>query len=210
MNGVTWTFAPKSSKVNGGDPVGADGARRFTAPLLNNVDDELQDALALQWTAAEPSRQMKAIIELNKAQNVDEFFDALQYWDTAGQNIVYGSDGRQHCVSGDRSLSDFGLNWDGILPVPSWTGEYEWDGFIPYAEMPRLLNPEEGYIVTANNAIHDDQYPYTMALYWADGDRAQRIVDMVEDALAAHFRPKRTTPCTTTTTNCSPTATCRS
>ncbi|MCO5193419.1 MAG: penicillin acylase family protein [Anaerolineae bacterium] len=171
-------------KVNGGDPVELTVRETIHGPLLNNVDDELQDALALQWTAAEPSRQMKAIIELNKAQNVDEFFDALQYWDTAGQNIVYGD------VEGNIAYQATGRypirpNWDGILPVPGWTGEYEWDGFIPYAEMPRLLNPEEGYIVTANNAIHDDQYPYTMALYWADGDRAQRIVDMVEDALAA-------------------------
>lgn len=169
--------------VNGGDPVELTVRETIHGPLLNNVDDELQDALALQWTAAEPSRQMKAIIELNKAQNVDQFFDALQYWDTAGQNIVYGD------VEGNIAYQATGRypirpNWDGILPVPGWTGEYEWDGFIPYDEMPRLLNPEEGYIVTANNAIHDDDYPYLMALYWADGDRAQRIVDMLEDALA--------------------------
>jgi penicillin amidase len=151
--------------------------------LLNNVDEELEQAVALQWTAATPSRQMRAILDLNRAQNYEQFRDALQYWDTAGQNLVYGD------VDGNIAYQSTGRypirpNWDGTMPVPGWTGEYEWDGFIPYEEMPYLFNPDAGYIVTANNAVHDADYPYLMSPYWSDGDRAQRILDMLEDALA--------------------------
>lgn len=170
-------------EVNGGDSVELTVRETIHGPLLNNVDDELEQAFAMQWTAMTPTRQMRAVLQLNRAQNYAEFFDALQYWDTAGQNFVYAD------VDGNIAYQATGRypirpNWDGTLPVPGWTGEYEWDGFVPFEEMPRLFNPDEGYIITANNAIIDADYPYLLSVYWADGDRAQRIVDMLEDALA--------------------------
>ena len=39
------------------------------------------------------------------------------------------------------------------LPKPGWTGEYEWDGWVPYDEQPELTDPDAGYVVTANNRI---------------------------------------------------------
>ncbi|MCA9974646.1 MAG: penicillin acylase family protein, partial [Anaerolineales bacterium] len=71
-------------------------------------------------------------------------------------------------------------NGDGLVPVPGWTGEYEWEGWIPYEELPALFNPEQGYIVTANHAVVDEDYPYFINTYWADGDRGERIVEMIE------------------------------
>ena len=64
------------------------------------------------------------------------------------------------------------------LPKPGWTGEYEWDGTIPYEELPRLVNPPEGYIVTANNRIVGDDYPYHITSEWMAGYRAQRIEEL--------------------------------
>src|SRR5690606_519180 len=46
------------------------------------------------------------------------------------------------------------------------------------------LNPEQGYIVTANHAIVDEQYPHYITRDWDNGDRGQRIVDMIEAILA--------------------------
>src|SRR5690606_33212355 len=64
-----------------------------------------------------------------------------------------------------------------------WTGEYEWEGFIPFEELPALFNPPDGFIVTANNSVVDEDYPYFIARDWADGDRALRIVQMLEEAI---------------------------
>jgi penicillin amidase len=69
---------------------------------------------------------------------------------------------------------------DGLLPVPGWTGEYEWQGYIPFEELPYAFNPAQGYIVTANNAVVGPEYPYTISRLWDPGFRAQRIVDMIE------------------------------
>ena len=61
------------------------------------------------------------------------------------------------------------------LPVPGWTGEYAWRGMIPFEDMPRLRNPEAGFMVTANNRIVDETYPRYLALHYEPGFRARRI-----------------------------------
>ena len=71
---------------------------------------------------------------------------------------------------------------DGRIPVPGWTNQYEWTGFIPFEDLPNRYNPPEGYIVTANNAVVDNSYPYFLAREWSYGTRAQRIIDMIEEA----------------------------
>ena len=69
---------------------------------------------------------------------------------------------------------------DGTVPVPGWTGEYEWTGFIPYEELPFVYNPEVGYVATANNQVVPDSYPYLISKDWAAPYRAQRIVELIE------------------------------
>ncbi|HNE05702.1 MAG TPA: penicillin acylase family protein, partial [Anaerolineales bacterium] len=97
------------------------------------------------------------------------------------QNLLYadveGNIGYQ--MPGDIPIRK---NGDGTLPVPGWTDEYEWEGFIPFEELPYALNPEEGYIVTANNQVNPWDYPYMITKDWDYGYRAQRIVDMIKNA----------------------------
>jgi len=68
--------------------------------------------------------------------------------------------------------------------VPGWTDEYEWTGYIPFAELPYSFNPPSGYIVTANNQVPPDTYPYLIGTDWDYGYRAQKIVEMIENAPA--------------------------
>jgi penicillin amidase len=69
---------------------------------------------------------------------------------------------------------------DGRLPVPGWTGEYEWEGFIPFDELPTLYNPPQGYIVTANNRVADPSYPHFLAHDYISANRALRIRELIE------------------------------
>jgi len=68
---------------------------------------------------------------------------------------------------------------DGSIPVPGWTGEYEWTGFIPFEEMPHVVNPPQGVIVTANNRVADKDYPYFLGKDYIAGDRAERIHELL-------------------------------
>ena len=80
------------------------------------------------------------------------------------------------------------------LPVPGWTGDHEWEGMIPFEDLARIRNPEDGLIVTANNRIVGEDYPYYISLSYAPDHRARRILDRlsglqnatVEDMAAIH------------------------
>ena len=65
------------------------------------------------------------------------------------------------------------------LPKPGWTGEFEWDGTIPYDELPRTVNPPQGFLVTANNRIVGDDYPHHITSEWMTGYRARRIEELL-------------------------------
>ena len=177
------TVIKEEIKVNGGETIMLEVRETIHGPLLNTIDEELEEVLSMRWTAAEPTRLFASVIQLNQAENYEQFHKALALWDTSGQNIVYAD------VEGNiayQSTARFPIRngWTGDRPVPGWTGEFEWDGFVPYEEMPRLLNPARGFIVTANNAIVDDGFPYSMRNSAPSGERAERIENLLEDAIA--------------------------
>ncbi|MGH2926205.1 MAG: penicillin acylase family protein, partial [Solirubrobacterales bacterium] len=66
------------------------------------------------------------------------------------------------------------------LPKPGWTADYEWDGWIPYEEMPELVDPERGFVVTANNRITPRDHPHHITSDYLDGYRARRIEELIE------------------------------
>lgn len=139
-------------------------------------------ALALKWTALEPSCVFCSIWKINLAQNWQEFREASREFAVPAQNLLYadvdGNIGYQ--MPGKIPIRVAGH--DGMLPVPGWNAEYEWQGFIPFEELPYTLNPSRGYIVTANNAVVGQDYPYLITNQWSLGFRASRIVSLLENA----------------------------
>ena len=155
-------------------------------PIINDVAGGTEEdwtfgwqPLALSWTALQPGTLVRSILLLNRASNWEEFREALGYWDVPSQNFVYAD------VEGNIGYQAPGripirAKGNGSTPVPGWTGEYEWVGYIPFDELPRAFNPPEGYIVTANNAVVKPDYPYFLSMDWAPGFRARRIVELIE------------------------------
>ncbi len=170
-------------KVNGGEDIVLPVRLTRHGPIISDIRDDTKDVLAMRWAAQEPSRVLQSAILLNQAQNYDEFREALRYWDIPSQNFVY-ADVEGNIAYQMPGLTPIRKNGSGMVPVPGWNGEYEWEGWIPYEELPALFNPEQGYIVTANHAIVDEAYPNFITRDWADGDRGQRIVDLLEEAIA--------------------------
>ncbi|PWH17835.1 MAG: penicillin acylase family protein [Anaerolineae bacterium] len=152
-------------------------------------------AIALRWTALEPNPVFEAIWGFNKAQNWEEFRQAARKFTVPAQNLLYadveGNIGYQ--MPGNIPLRNKG---DGRLPVPGWTDEYAWTGYIPFEQLPWAFNPASGYIVTANNQVPPDDYPYLISTDWDYGYRAARIVEMIENAPgkidAAYFQTMQT------------------
>ncbi len=174
-------------EVEGRDePVVVDVRITRHGPIINDVAGGTEEEwafgwqpLALSWTALEPGTLIRSILLLDQASNWEEFRHAVSYWDAPSQNFVYadveGNIGYQ--APGRIPIRAAG---DGRIPVPGWTGEYDWVDTIPYEDLPRSFNPDEGYVVTANNAVVGPEYAYLLTHDWAEGYRAQRIVDLIE------------------------------
>jgi penicillin G amidase len=136
------------------------------------------EALALRWTALEPSRIFDSILALNRATDWLSFRAALADWTVPAQNFVY-ADVEGHIgytLGGDIPIR---AQDDGRLPVPGWTGEYEWTGIVPHAELPHVFDPPEGFIATANNRIAGDSYSYPLPGEWLNGYRVMRIRELL-------------------------------
>ena len=148
-------------------------------PIISPSIPGEERALALCTVVAEPSQHAQAILLLNGAGNWEEFREALRQWPAPAQNFVYadieGNIGYQ--MAGLVPLRAKGL---GLVPSPGWTGEYDWKGFVPFDELPSVLNPPTHYVATANNKIVDDDYPYFLGAEYLDGYRVQRIVELLE------------------------------
>ena len=140
-----------------------------------------QYVIALRWTALEPSTPFRSIWGFNRAGNWVEFRQAARNFHVPAQNLLYAdvAGNIAYQMPGDIPIR---ANGDGTLPVPGWTDEFEWTGFIPFGELPYSVNPGEGYIATANNHVPPFDYPHMITYDWDYGFRAQRIVDLIETA----------------------------
>lgn len=155
-----------------------------------------ENPLAMRWAALDPSHTLTALFTMNAAQNWEEFRAGVALFDAPSQNLVYAD------VDGNIGYQTPGLipvrpaANDGLWPVDGSTDEYEWLGYIPYDDLPRVLNPERGYIQTANQAVVPLEYYETLnarlsetygqpvnaviGTDWAQGYRGQRIAELLE------------------------------
>lgn len=121
-----------------------------------------------------------AIYGMNSAQTVAQFLTAASNFQAPMQNIAYAHvDGRFGFVSAGRLPVRPG--GPGDQPRPGWTGEYDWAGFVPFAELPRSHNPRTGFVVNANNRVAPRDYPHVIANDWPEGFRAARILDLLAE-----------------------------
>ena len=168
------------------EPVVVDARITRHGPIINDViggpEEEWNfgwEPLAFSWTALQPGTLVHSILMLDQASDWDEFRTAVSYWDVPSQNFCYAD------VEGNIGYQSPGripirAAGDGSMPVPGWSGEYEWEGYIPFDELPRAFNPAEGYVVTANHAVVGADYDYFLTNDWAPGYRARRIVELIE------------------------------
>lgn len=135
-------------------------------------------AYALKWTATEPGGFEFSIPYLGHAKNWDEFRNVLRDVPGPAQNIVYADvDGNiGYIVAAWVPLRRKG---DGSVPVPGDTGEYEWTGYIPFDELPQVLNPPGGMIATANARVVGPGYKHYLTDRWAGAHRTHRIYELL-------------------------------
>ena len=152
--------------------------------IAEDTEEPAAAALSLRWTALDPGTATEAVFRLNLAEDFAEFRKAASLFDVPAQNLIYADTEGNIGYQTPGRLPIRAEGQEGYLPTPGWSSEYDWKGFIPFEELPWTYNPESGYIVTANNAIVTDDYPYFLTRDWDYGYRAARIVELLEADLA--------------------------
>lgn len=173
-------------RVRGADPVEITVRETRHGPVLSDLADfqpptkEPGYLLALQATyLMDGDRTPQAFWEMNRATDWPSFYRALAKFDAPEQNIVY-ADVDGHIAFAAPARVPIRAKGDGWIPMPGWTGEYDWIGFVPFDELPKVVDPPSGRIVTANNKIVPDSYPFFLGRDWNTPYRAQRITALLE------------------------------
>ncbi|MEJ7741567.1 MAG: penicillin acylase family protein [Nocardioidaceae bacterium] len=117
----------------------------------------------------------------NTAGNWSEFRAAGRNFAVPSQNLVY-ADTAGHIGYQAPGLIPIRRTGQGDWPVPGWDPAYEWDDdYVPYDALPSVLDPDDGYVITANQAVVDDDYPYHLGSSTDYGYRAQRIRTLLQE-----------------------------
>ena len=149
------------------------------AGLLHTTYRPLGHDYALRWTGHEVTLRPSLPLEVATAPDVAAFRDAVLKIGCPGQNFVYAD------VEGTIAYQCTGRHpirrsGDGSRPVPGWTDEHEWDGWIPMDELPWEVDPERGFLATANHDIQPEGYGYLISTDFHRPYRKRRIDELLE------------------------------
>jgi penicillin amidase len=165
--------------VRGGAPQPVELAFTRHGPVVW-ADDRRAFALRSVWFEPGTSSYFGAA-RYQTARDWPTFREALSHWRAAPMNFVYAD------TDGTIAWQPTGLapkrrNWDGLLPVPG-DGRYEWDGFASQAELPAIINPERGWVASANEMNLPEGHPsrdLNLGYEWADPGRIIRIGEALD------------------------------
>jgi penicillin amidase len=154
---------------------------------LTTVDQSFhgpQYVLALRWSALEPDdHTFAAVRALNKARSVDEAEQALAGFQLVTQTaLIADVDGQiGMVVTGRIPVRRADNDLQGLVPAPGWDARYDWIGYLPFDQVPRMRNPSSGVLVTANHRIVSTDYPHHLTHDWFLPYRARRIEQLLNE-----------------------------
>lgn len=169
-------------KVKGGEAV------RKTIRFSRNgpIVDEILPAAAkgtgpasLKWLGMFPCGWLTALLQMDRAKNVSELREAMRPWQVPTFSLVLADvEGR------------IGYQCAGRIPIrnhwergyrPGWDPKHQWDGLIPFEGMPRVDDPAQGFVATANHRVAADDFAYPLSGTWNCGYRGLRIRKMLTE-----------------------------
>jgi penicillin amidase len=178
---------PEVIHVRGGKDVLLTVQTTSHGPLLNPLLPAGDPPTALKWTLYDPTLNKIPLYEMNTASNWTEFSAALAEWSWPTLNLVY-SDDQNHIAY--HAIGLIPLRPAGIANVPianepvadapspntaSPDQTHEWQGYIPFDQLPNAVDPPSGFLASANSRVTTDKSPYPITNEWADPYRIERI-----------------------------------
>ncbi|HLS65127.1 MAG TPA: penicillin acylase family protein, partial [Ruania sp.] len=196
-------------EVNGADPIEVTVRSTDHGPLISDAIGSTRAAadapvpedapapgpdgyaVALSWTALQPGRTMDAVFAFATAADAEDIAAAAEVFEVPTQNIVYattdGDIGYQApgTIPVRNDVQGGPVPSDGTWPRPGWDPDYDWQGSIPFEELPAEVNPPEGIIVAANQPVQNLRRHPELGVDFDYGYRAQEIRDQLEARIEA-------------------------
>ncbi|WP_442946340.1 penicillin acylase family protein [Oerskovia sp. USHLN155] len=188
-------------KVNGGEDVELKITSTVHGPIVSTVlpMDRVAESptegtplgdyeVSLRWTALDPGHTADAVFAFNLASDAEDMKAAAALFEVPAQNIVFATtDGHIGYQAPGRipvrANVEGPVPSDGTWPRPGWDERYDWTGYVPAAQMPGVVDPEEGFIVAANQAVLPAGTTPFLTTDWDYGYRSQRIRTLLQEEI---------------------------
>jgi len=193
-------------RVDGGSPIDFEVRRTVHGPIVSSVMSEGdmdavrtsptedgtelgQYEISLQWTALQPGHTADAVFAMNLAKTPADMKTAAAKFEVPAQNIVFATtDGHiGYQAPGKipvRAKVPGAVESDGSWPRPGWDARYDWTGYVPPEQMPSVLDPKEGFVVAANQAVLPGGNGPFLTRDWDYGYRSERIRTLLSERIA--------------------------
>lgn len=167
-------------KIRGEQPVQEELRFTHRGPIISRFHGVEHAAISMRWVGNDYSNELRTAYLLNRAGNWDDFKEAMSTFVAVSENTNYADvDGNIgiYCSAG----VPLRKGGDSNTILPGWTDEYDWQGFVPFDELPHCLNPKSGSVSSANNRTIGEPYPYYISHWFALPHRIDRIREMLEE-----------------------------
>jgi penicillin amidase len=148
------------------DLIAADGDTSFT------------QIISLSWTGHDVSHEGMAVYRMNHSSSIEEFEDAVADFKSPAMNITYADTDNNIAI-----FSAGGIPIRDRNPLLFRNGadpSFSWNGYVPYSELPRLVNPEQGFVAHSNNKTTTDSYTHYIGSFWAPPSRIMRVSQLLQ------------------------------
>jgi penicillin G amidase len=180
--GEQFPFEVRTATIEVKDGAPVTVSARFTrnGPVLNDLDPVIRDRIpvtTLRMVTVEGAGDSVALRDVVKATDAQGFVNALQSFDSACISWVFAD------IHGDIGYTSpcrvpKRNGFSGTFPAPGWLADYQWQGYYEKSELPNVMNPEEGWIATANNqALPPERFPSAYDNDSSPPNRYVRIAD---------------------------------
>ncbi|MFN8922883.1 MAG: penicillin acylase family protein, partial [Sphingobacteriia bacterium] len=138
---------------------------------------------AMRWAGHDAGNELLTFYLLNRTHSYPGYLKALASYYCPAQNFVFAD------TSGTIAIWSYGrlplkAKGQGKQLLDGSDPAQDWQGWVPAADNPHIVNPKRGYVASANQNPVGDAYPYYLGWSFASWERASRI----EGRLAAMQR----------------------
>ena len=166
-------------RVKGGETVTRTNRFTHRGPIISSFKGIEDRAISMRWTGNEYSNEPRTVYLFNRAANLDDFRDAAKTFISTSQNIVYGD-----------MVGNIGMFTCAGVPIrpgnrafvmPGDTSLYDWQGLVPFELLPHEVNPEHGFLISANNRTTGPDYPFHISHWYILPHRYNRIHELLSE-----------------------------